>query len=325
MNRCTTLSILAAITFPFFSACQPPQNDVEIPVDSPSEDTSTTTITNEDEEAIKLGVLSIDSAVSVSERYSPLVEYLETTLEQDFELVSLSQETQFTKAADKAIDFTTTNPLSAVQVRRLYDTEFLVTHSRPQTGTQFSGLIVVEADSDIDSLDDLRDKRGSCVNFQTAAAGCTFQVFHLQQQGIDPYSDFASFTENKSQDNIVLGVLNGTLDFGFIRTGQLEKMVRKGLITSKDEVKVLAPVDDGFFYEHTTALYPEWPIAALPHVDQDLKNSVQQALLDIPSDHPALSAIGIEAFVPAVDYSALDQLIESLKLTTWDVQPPAAP
>lgn len=265
-----------------------------------------------------LGVLSIDSAVSVNERYRALVDYLEEATGYPFELMSLTQDSQFTQAANRAIDFTSNNPLAAVQVQRLYDTQFLVTHYRPQTGPQFSALIVVDADSDITTLEGLKGKSGACVNFETAAAGCTFQINHLLKRGIDPYRDFASFVENKSQDNIVLGVLNGTLDFGFIRTGQLEKLERKGLINSLDEVRVLEPIADGFFYEHTTALYPEWPIAALPHVDPQVAAQVKEALLNIPPDHPALKAAGVEKFVPAVDYSSLDELIETLKLKTWD-------
>ena len=269
---------------------------------------------------VKLGILSIDSAVSVNERYAPLMDYLETKTGYDFELVPLSQASQFTQVAEKLIDFTSTNPLSAVQIQRLYDTKFLVTHSRPQTKTQFSGLIVVNAESNLNSLEDLRGKKGACVNFQTAAAGCTFQIHHLLQRGIDPYQDFSSFVENKSQDNIVLGVLNGTLDFGFIRTGQLEKMEKKGLISSKQQLRVLEPIDDSFFYEHTTALYPEWPVASLFHVPSEIVETVENALLSIPENHPVLTTIGIEEFVPAVNYNALEDLIEALKLKTWDVE-----
>ena len=267
----------------------------------------------------KVGILAIDSAVSVNERYASLIDYLEAKTGYDFELVSLTQESQFTQVAEKSIDFTSTNPLSAVQVQRLYDTKFLVTHSRPQTKTQFSGLIIVNADSNLNILEDLRGKKGACVNFQTAAAGCTFQIYHLLQQGIDPDRDFSSFVENKSQDNITLGVLNGSLDFGFIRTGQLEKMEKKGLISSKKQLRILEPIDDGFFYEHTTALYPEWPIAALTHVSPEAFDEVENALLSIPENHSALKAIGIEKFVPPVDYSSLENLIETLQLKTWDV------
>ena len=267
----------------------------------------------------KLGILSINSAVSVTERYSPLIDYLKQTTGYQFELVPLTQETQFELASEKAIDFITTNPLAGVQVQRLYQTEFLVTYSLPQTKTEFSGLIIVNAESEIQTLEDLRGKKGACVNLETAAAGCTFQMYHLLQQGINPKTDFASLIENKSQENIVLGVLNGVLDFGFIRTGQLEKMQAKGLLYGKEELRVLEPIDDDFFYAHTTALYPEWSIAVLPHVDQDIAQQVEQALLTIPPDDPTLKSIGIEEFVPAVSYSKLETLIEELQLKTWDV------
>lgn len=183
-------------------------------------------------QAIRFGVLAIDSAVSANERYRPLLDYLETEIGRPFELIPLSQTSQFTEVEAGNLDFTTNNPLAAVQLRRLYNTEFLVTHTRPQTGTEFSGLIVVRVDSDIQTLEDLRGKRIACVNFQTAAAGCVFQIYHLLQAQINPETDFASFVENPSQDNIVLAVLNNTIDAGFIRTGQLEKMVDKGLIQS---------------------------------------------------------------------------------------------
>ena len=279
---------------------------------------------------VNFGVLAIDSAVSVRERYGPLMGYLSDTLRRPVEIVVLSQESQFTQVAQGKLDFTTNNPLAAVQIQRLHRTEFLVTHTRPNTGAQFSGLIIVDSDSNIQTLTDLKGKQAACVAFQTAAAGCTFQVYHLLQNGIDPYLDFASFVENKSQDNIVLAVLNGSIDAGFIRTGQLEKMVDKELINSLDEVRIIDLQSDDFFYPHTTALYPEWPIAALPNTDPALATEVQTALLNIPADHKALKALRADGFVPAVDYSLLNELIESLKLRSWDAPaaegiPPNAP
>jgi ABC-type phosphate/phosphonate transport system substrate-binding protein len=269
-------------------------------------------------EPVYFGVLAIDSAVSVNERYSPLMNYLSTEIGRPVELVILSQDDQFTKVAEGELDFTTNNPLAAVQIQRLYDTEFLVTHTRPKTGTEFSGLIVVRNDGKITEIEDLKDKRAACVNFQTAAAGCTFQIYHLLQNDFDPYKDFSSFIENKSQDNIVLALINKTIDVGFIRTGQLEKMEKKGLLTNKDKIRIIDVAEDDFFYSHTTDLYPEWPIAKLPDTDPQLVEQMQSALLNIPSDHPALETLKAEGFVPAVDYNRLDSLIETLQLKSWD-------
>lgn len=269
-------------------------------------------------EPVSFGVLAIDSAISVNERYRPLMNYLSTEIGRPVQLEILSQEDQFTKVAAGKLDFTTNNPLAAVQIQRLYDTEFLVTHTRPKTGTEFSGLIVVKNESDITEVEDLKGKRAACVDFQTAAAGCTFQIYHLLQQDFDPFKDFSSFVENKSQDNIVLAVLNDSIDVGFIRTGQLEKMVKKGLLTSTDQVRIIDAQDDEFFYSHTTALYPEWPIASLPDTDPELAEQLQSALMNIPGDHPALENLKVEGFVEPVDYSRLDTLIETLQLKSWD-------
>ena len=271
------------------------------------------------DEPVYFGVLAIDSAVSVNERYGPLMDYLSSEIKRPVELVILSQDSQFTKIEESKLDFITSNPLAAVQVQRLYETKFLLTHTRPKTGTRFSGLIIVDSDSEITKIEDLKDKNAACVNFETAAAGCTFQIYHLLQNGFDPYKDFSSFIENKSQDNIVLAVLNGKIDVGFIRTGQLEKMINKGLLTSSDEVRIIDVAEDDFFYSHTTDLYPEWPIATLPDTEPDLVNQVQTVLGKLSPEHPTLAKLKIDGFVPAVDYSQLHDLIETLKLKSWDI------
>lgn len=271
-----------------------------------------------DLEPVRVGILAIDSALSVHRRYDPLMSYLSETLNRPFELVTLTQESQFTTVSAADIDFTTNNPLAAVQIQRLYDTEFLVTHVRPNSGPAFSGLIIVKSDSSIQTLQDLRGKRVACVDVETAAAGCLFQVYHVLQSGIDPFKDFSEFIENPSQDSIVFGVLNGVIDAGFIRTGQLEKMVKNGLLPNTDDIRVLDEANDGFVYAHTTVLYPEWPIAALKDTDPDLAEAVEEALLAIPANHPALAAANVTGFVDAVDYQSITDLIETLQLKSWD-------
>lgn len=270
------------------------------------------------EETVRVGILVIDSAVSVHQRYSPLLNYLSKVTSRPFELVTLTQETQLAQVAQSELDFILTNPLAAVQVHRLYDTKFLVTQSRSKTGAKFGGQIIVRNDSDIYKLEDLRSKNAACVDFQTAAGGCVFQIYYLQQNGINPFTEFSSFVENKSQSNITLAVLNGTIDVGFIRTGQLEKMVSQGLIDKTDEIRILEPIPDDFPDQHTTKLYSEWPFAALSNTDPQLVAIVKEAMLNIPADHQALTAANLESFVPATDYTEFDQLIETLKLKTWD-------
>ncbi|MEM7801805.1 MAG: PhnD/SsuA/transferrin family substrate-binding protein, partial [Chloroflexota bacterium] len=170
------------------------------------------------------------------------------------------------------------------------------------------------------TVEDLKEKRGTCVNFQAAAAGCIFQVHYLRQKGIDPFVDFAEFTETPSQDNIVLGVLNGTYDVGFIRTGQLEDMLKEELILSIDEFRIIDRADDDFFYPHTTPLYPEWQFSAHPNAERELVDKMRTALLNLPADHPALVELNANGFVLPLDNSNMNELIEALQLKSWDSQ-----
>lgn len=270
-------------------------------------------------DAIQVGVLAIRSAEAANAQYGGIVAYLEEQLERPVVLVPVTQESQFELVEAGELDFTFNNPLAAVQIQRLYNTKFLATLSRINTGTSFSALIIVKADSEIQTLEDLRGKNVTCVDQVTAAAGCIFQVYHLIENGIDPFTDFDKFTETPSQDNIVLGVLNGTYDAGFIRTGQLERMLSEGTLLSLDDIRILDQSDDDFYFPHTTALYPEWPFAALEGTEPELITAVQQALITMPEDHPALTEIGANGFIVNIDYAQLNELVETLELFSWDV------
>lgn len=270
--------------------------------------------------AVEFGILAIDSARSVHDRYGPLMDYLSEEVGHPFKLVSLNQDSQFAQVETSDLEFIASNPLASVQIQRFYKTQFITTLQRPKTGSKFSALIITRRDSEIQTLQDLKGKRVACVDFETAAAGCLFQIHHLLQNGINPTQDFAEFIENPSQDSIVLGVLNRAIDAGFIRTGQLERMIESGLIESMEDLKILAPRTDDFFFSHTTELYPEWPIAALQNTDSALVEAVKAALLKVPVNHPALKAANLTGFTVTESYESIHNLIENLELKSWDVQ-----
>lgn len=309
MKSCLIIALISL----WIVGCSP----IDVPEDTP--EALATIRVQPTGDAVRVGVLAIRSAEAANAQYGGIIAYLEQELERPFVLIPLTQETQFSLVESGELDFIFNNPLAAVQLQRLYNTDFLATLSRVNTGTFFSALIIVRANSEIQTLEDLRDVNGTCVDHVTAAAGCIFQVFHLIENGIDPYSEFATFTETPSQDNIVLGILNGTYDVGFIRTGQLERMHAEGTLLTLDNIRILHQAESDFYYPHTTALYPEWPFAALEMTDSELVSAVQEALLELPETHPSLVEIGADGFVSAVDYSQLNDLIETLQLISWDV------
>lgn len=269
--------------------------------------------------AVQVGVLVIRDIESARQRYGPILEHVSSQIGRPVTLVPLTQQSQFIEVERGTVDFVISNPLASQQLSRLYDTEILTTQSQPGTGSSLGGIIIVRSDSAIGQVQDLRDKQGACVSLETAAGGCLFQMQHLQESGINPYLDLAGITEVPSQNDIVRGVIDGQYEFGFVRTGQLENMVNRGLITDAAQVKVLSPQQDSnFALDHTTRLYPSWGVAATSDTASELSTAVEQALLGLTPDSPALAETGLDGFVDAADYAPIDQIITGFKLASWD-------
>ncbi|MEW5827897.1 MAG: phosphate/phosphite/phosphonate ABC transporter substrate-binding protein [Chloroflexota bacterium] len=318
INLSSRLTLLMVLSAMFLGACGTAKESL-----APTP-TNTMPSPAQTGETVRVGILvAVQSMTAVNEQYGDLMAYLSKATGRPFTIVPLTNKNQLPSVEQQGMEFLFTNPLAAVQARRIYGVDFLVTLSRPDSGTKFSALIIARKDGNIQSVEDMRGKRAAGVSFTTAAAGGVFQAYELLQKGFDPFKDFGSLVELSPQENIVLGVLNGTLDVGFVRTGLLEDMQKAGTITQADvdALEIVNAVEDGFFYQHSTALYPEWPFAALAETDPELSEAVRAALLAIPPGDPALASAKITGFVPAEDYSSLDKLIETLKLPGWDAVP----
>ena len=106
--------------------------------------------------------------------------------------------------------------------------------------------------------------------------------------------------------------MEGEADAGTVRTSVLEYMAKEGKIDLK-AFKIINPKHTaGFPFIHSTALYPEWPFAHLPHVDDELVEKVTVALLKIKNDSPAALTGNYDRWVPALDYTAVHQLFTRL-------------
>jgi hypothetical protein len=91
-----------------------------------------------------------------------------------------------------------------------------------------------------------------------------------------------------SQEDVVRGVLDGSWDVGFVRTGQVEQTIDEetGKLVDPDLFKVIEPriyiMDDGelFPYLHSTPVVPEWPLFSKQSVDREVSEEVSAALIN---------------------------------------------
>ena len=143
---------------------------------------------------------------------------------------------------------------------------------------------------DINTVLDFRNKiigAGGITNLKAAQS----QFYEMVKEGMSYVMDPMQVVFTGNEVDVVDGVLRGDFDVGFVRTGQLEQHKdSEGNFLDPDTFKVIKArvhvLEDGnlFPFLHSTDIFPEWPLASLPHVAKDVAQEVQSALLAL-SDH----------------------------------------
>ena len=270
------------------------------------------------DETLTMGVFAYRPDSVLQERYQPLTDYLSRETGISVRLEVLNQENMSRAIAANRLDFFLTNPSHFLLIRSERSLTgvlaTLVRRSGQSSTGSLGGVIFTRAErDDIEQLADIRDKTIASpgVHF---LGGYQTQVLELMDAGIDIRRvNLIRFMG--THDRVVRSVLSGDADVGFIRTSILEQMAQEDpdLFT---KVKVLNRQRlAGFPYVVSTRLYPEWPLVALPHVNERAVRRIASALFAIePEDEVALS-VGISGFSPPADYQSVEYLARTLRVT----------
>lgn len=289
--------------------------------------------------AINFGVLAEPSPEAVAAQYQPLMEYLSDHLGgTPVRLQALGVEELADAVAHNRVDLVLTTPGHYLFLRsRNSLTGALATVARQQNGqiTRSIGGVVVVASrrSDLQRLADLRGRRIG-VPALAALGGFQAPALEMRAAGVDVRPAHAvtigSTAKTPSRvelhvlgtdQGVVQAVLADTLDAGFLRTGTLEALIHAGTL-DPSHLRVLNRQHLGEFpWAASTRLYPDWPLAALPTLDVNQTRRVAAALLTLEPDHPAAKAAGLAGFGPPADYSAVEELVRTLRLSPYAIAP----
>ena len=77
----------------------------------------------------------------------------------------------------------------------------------------------------------------------------------------------------------------------------------------------------GFPYVVSTRLYPEWPLVALPHVNERAVRRIASALFAIEPEDEVARSVGISGFSPPADYQSVEYLARTLRVPPYDQVP----
>jgi ABC-type phosphate/phosphonate transport system substrate-binding protein len=274
-------------------------------------------IPNVQSQELKVGVLAPRGELKANARWQAFGKYLSNALGKDVVIVPLPPSKVTSTADNGKIDFLLSHSPHTVYVQEKLGAKVLATLNT-KAGPRFGGVIIAKKDSGIASANDLRGKNVMSLKFNAAAGAYIFQTYHLMEKGIDPHKDFASIREGKKQDDLVLAVKNGLIDAAFVRTGLLENMQREGKVKLDEFVIVDKQDDAGFPLLHSTELYPEWCMSALPTASPDDAAKMSDALFKLTPDMPAASKARIEGFVPPVSLDGIKQALKSLQIAPFN-------
>jgi diguanylate cyclase (GGDEF)-like protein len=133
-------------------------------------------------------------------------------------------------------------------------------------------------------------------------------------EGIDPDRDFAELLFGGTHDAVVYSVRDGKVDAGTVRTDTLERMHDNGKIDMGD-FRILNPKKaERFPFALSTRLYPEWPLAKVRHVQDELAQQVAIALMNMSRGDPTAISANIEGWTIPADYQPVHDLMKELHL-----------
>lgn len=251
---------------------------------------------------IKVAILPLYSAITLYDRYEPLMEHLSQKTGYEFKLVIPKDFEDFMQVVKNGkVDFSYQNPYIFALIDREIDIKPLVTtigEDSPsdelmEGGDKFRGVIITRQDSMIKDIRELRNKK-VLITSPKSAGGYLSQRLFLMQAGIDTERDL-KIIDAKRQENVILGVYRGEADAGFVRESAL--VVWKEAVDMK-KIRILA----------RTKPLPNWPFALCGNVNPSLVNEVKRLLIEL-KDREILRSAKIEGFRAAneADFEALKQ------------------
>jgi diguanylate cyclase (GGDEF)-like protein/PAS domain S-box-containing protein len=277
-------------------------------------------------DTVTIGILGFRPAAEEERRWQPLVDHLNAKAPAyRFQAEVLGYGDLEAAIGVRRISFVLTNPGHYVLMTHRNGMSSplatLVPIEHGQALSHFGGVVFTRDEPNAPRhLSELRG-RTIAVTSRGSLGGYQAQAMTLLKLDVRLPRDARLLETEMPHDNVVAAVLHGRADAGFVRAGVLEAMEREGRLDLA-RLRVLGARNvTGFPFQLSTDLYPEWPFAAMPGVDDDLARQVAAALLALPHDGPAARQMGIRGFNIPADYESVRATLEALRLPPFDTMP----
>jgi len=278
------------------------------------------------ETSVNIGILAFRPATEVQSRWQPLIKYLNDKLPgYTFYSHAYGYNQLEAVISQRKVDFVLTNPshyiLMTYRNGLSSPLTTLIPVKKGRYLSKFGGVIITLTDSkNINILNHIHGQTIAAVT-KGSLGGYQAQAMELSKAGINIPKDVKLLETGMPHDLVVKAVIDGRANVGFIRTGVLEDMASEGKL-DLSKIKIIAPKKvSNFPLLLSTELYPEWPFAAMPGVDDDLSRYVAAELLSITHGGQLAKQLNIHGFTIPSDYEIIRTTLELLRLPPFDSAP----
>lgn len=172
---------------------------------------------------ITMGAVAMDAPVEMIKRMTPLTTYIAKHIGQEVQFrPAPNMDTAVTDLGDGTVQMAYMTPFAYITAHKKYQAIPLVSPLTQGKAT-FNLLVVVQKNSTIKSLEDLKGKR-----FAFGDPMALLQPAVLLEAGVQK-QDFSAFAYLKHYDNIAKAVLLGDFDGGIMKDTVYDKFQAQGL------------------------------------------------------------------------------------------------
>lgn len=281
--------------------------------------------TNSTKKNLIIGVLAFEPKHLVKANWQPIIEHVNQHLTHvSLQVEPYHYDELYNAVARREVDFVLINSAYYVELAHTQGLSSplasLITSYKNTPLRGFGGVIFTKAErTDMQSLADLKGKRIATPKLGSVG-GYMMQVYEMMQSGVNP--DAYRLVETElPHEKAVQAVLRGDADAGFVRTGVLESMQERGLIKA-GAVHILNKQElPDFPLALSTRLYPEWPLAAMSHVNTAHAGQVVGVFLTLDHNTAILRDANVYGFSVPVDYEPVRELMRTLKAKPYNIEP----
>ena len=250
---------------------------------------------------LKFDIYTADKPTAVVAQFRPLLDQLELLIAQQLDQtvhikldIAATYEKGIENVATGKVDFARLGPASYILAKQENNDLSIIAIESSKGKKVFYGVIAVHEQSDINSIEDLKNKTFAFGN-EKSTIGRYLSQQHLKENGIFA-SDLESYEYLGRHDAVGAAVGGGFYDAGALKEGTLKKLLAKGT-----PIRVIAK------FPNVTK-----PWVAPPQKDPQLVAAIEKALLSL-DDPEALKALGKQGFLKGsdADYTKIRQSIEN--------------